>query len=141
MRRSGQATTAKAAPSVVAGSPRDAMANDFGIGNITQRRRFRPFILLVPDVADPSQEAAPLISLSKIGVEPISSRHSLRAPRRRARCPGGLGLVLAAIALLLQVAVPILHSPVLVGSAGPAGDLATGFDEHALCLAQGRGDP
>src|SRR5216683_6500352 len=74
-------------------------------------------------------------------VEPVSSRHSLRARRRRARCPGGLGLVLAAIALLLQVAVPILHSPVLVGSAEKAGDLAAGFDEHALCLAQGRGDP
>jgi hypothetical protein len=84
---------------------------------------------------------APLISLAKIGVEALASRRSLCAPRRRARCPSGLGLVLAAIALLLQVAVPILHSPVLVGSAGPAGDLATGFDEHALCLAQGRGDP
>ena len=84
---------------------------------------------------------APLISLVKIAVETLSSRRSLRATRRRAHCPGGLGLVLAAIALLLQVAVPILHSPVLVGSAEPAGDLATGFDEHALCLAQGRGDP
>src|SRR6266566_8271253 len=103
------------------------MANDFGIGNITQRRRFRPFILLVPDVADPSQEAAPLISLSKIGVKPISSGHGLHVRRRRARCPGGLGLVLAAIALLLQVAVPILHSPALVGSAEQTGDLAAGF--------------
>ena len=84
---------------------------------------------------------APLIPLSEIGVHALSSRHSLRAPRRRARCPGGLGLVLAAIALLLQIAVPILHLPVLVASAEPAGDLAAGFDEHALCLAQGRGDP
>ena len=72
--------------------------------------------------------------LAKIGVEALASRRSLCAPRRRARCPSGLGLVLAAIALLLQVAVPILHSPVLVGSAGPAGDLGAGFDEHALCL-------
>ena len=74
-------------------------------------------------------------------VETVSSRHSLLARRRSARCPGGLGLILAAIALLLQVALPILHSPVLVGSAEKAGDLAARFDEHALCLAQGRGDP
>src|SRR5258705_8909318 len=74
-------------------------------------------------------------------VEPVSTRYSPRAQRRRARCPGGLGLILAAIALLLQVALPILHPPVLVGSAEQAGDLAAGFDEHALCLAQGRGDP
>jgi hypothetical protein len=84
---------------------------------------------------------APLISLVKIAVETLSSRRSLRATHPRARCPGGLGLVLAAIALLLQVAVPILHLPGLVGSVEPAGDLAPGFDEHALCLAQGRGDP
>jgi hypothetical protein len=84
---------------------------------------------------------APLISLAKIGFAAVSSRHSLRAPRRRAHCPGGLGLVLAAIALLLQVTLPILHSPVLVGSAEQAGDLVAGFDEHALCRAQGRGDP
>ena len=82
-----------------------------------------------------------LISMSKIGVERVSSRYTPRARRRSARCPGGLGLVLAAIALLLQVAVPILHSSLLVGSAKTAGDLAAGFDEHALCLAQGRGDP
>jgi hypothetical protein len=74
-------------------------------------------------------------------VEPVSSRHGLRARRRPARCPGGLGLVLAAVTLLLQVALPILHLPVLVGSAEQAGDLAAGFDEHALCLGQGRGDP
>jgi hypothetical protein len=109
MGRISRATTAKAAPSVVVVSRRDAMANDFGIGHYC--------------------------------VEPVSSRHSLRARRRSARCPGGLGLILAAIALLLQVAVPILHSPVLVGSAEPSGDLAAGFDAHALCLAQGRGDP
>jgi hypothetical protein len=84
---------------------------------------------------------APWIPLSEIGVESVSARYSLRARCRSARRPGGLGLVLAAIALLLQVALAILHSPVLVGSAELAGDLAAGFDEHALCLAQGRGDP
>src|SRR6476659_6136769 len=84
---------------------------------------------------------APLMPLSEIGVESVSTRYSLRARCRSARRPGGFGLVLAAIALLLQVAVPILHSPVLVGFAEQAGDLAAGIDEHALCLAQGRGDP
>jgi hypothetical protein len=109
MRQISRATTAKAAPSVVVVSRRDAMANDFGIGHYC--------------------------------VEPVSSRHSLRARRRSARCPGGVGLVLASIALLLQVAAPILHSPLLVGSAEKTGKFATGFDEHALCLARGRADP
>jgi hypothetical protein len=142
MRRISRATTERAAPAAVVASRRDAMANDFGIGqycSATERRLMIPIAQRA--ISRSAVSPAPLISLAKIGVEALSCKRGLRAPRRCARCPGGLGLVLAAIALLLQVAVPILHSPVLVGSTEPAGDLATGFDEHALCLAQGRGDP
>jgi hypothetical protein len=118
------------------------MANDFGIGQYCSATERRLVISIAqPDLSRSAVSPVPLISLVKIAVETLSSRRSLRATRRRARCAGGLGRVLAAIALLLQVAVPILHLPVLVGSAEPAGDLAAGFDEHALCLAQGRGDP
>jgi hypothetical protein len=43
--------------------------------------------------------------------------------------------VLAAIALLLQIAIPTLHP---LGLANGAGDLSTAFDEHALCLSGDR---
>jgi hypothetical protein len=125
------------------------MVNHLGIGQycsatfvpMSPTRRRRLLISISQRALSRSAVSpAPLISLSKVGVEPVSARHSPRA-RRRARCPGGLGLVLAAIALLLQVAVPILHSPALVGSTEKAGDLSAGFDEHALCLAPGQSDP
>jgi hypothetical protein len=48
----------------------------------------------------------------------------------------GLARVLAAIALLLQIAVPSLHPP---GLANAIGDLSAAFDEHALCLSGDRG--
>jgi hypothetical protein len=54
---------------------------------------------------------------------------------------GGLGQVLAAVALLLQIAVPILHHPILLSVANSAGGLYGAYDEHALCLARGRSDP
>jgi DUF2946 family protein len=118
------------------------MANDFGIGQYCSATERRLVISIAQRALSRSAlSPAPLISLAKIGVRALSSRRSHRAPRGRAHCPGGLGLVLAAIALLLQVVVPILHSPVWIGSAEQAGDLAAGFDEHALCLAQGRSDP
>ena len=50
----------------------------------------------------------------------------------------GFGRVLAAIALLMQITIPILHSSTPLGLANKAGDLSTAFDEHALCLS---GDP
>jgi hypothetical protein len=58
--------------------------------------------------------------------------------RRRAQYPSsGLGQLLAAIALLLQIAIPGLHTPELLRLAAGVGDLAAAFDEHALCLARG----
>jgi hypothetical protein len=53
---------------------------------------------------------------------------------------GGLGQVLAALALLLQIAVPSLHRPILLSFANSAGDLNGAYDEHALCLARGNSD-
>jgi len=79
------------------------------------------------------------------------------APRRRARIevtgrpaalpslPGRrrersrLDLVFAVVALLAQIAGPVLHSPVLLRSAN--GDPPTGFDARALCLAPGSSAP
>lgn len=62
-----------------------------------------------------------------------------KKPRRRAnRSRGGLGLVLAAIALLLQIAIPSSHPPGQLGLANEAGDLSAAFDEHALCLSGDR---
>jgi hypothetical protein len=42
---------------------------------------------------------------------------------------------------LLQIAVPSLHRPILISSQNSAGDLNSAYDEHALCLAQGSGEP
>jgi hypothetical protein len=55
--------------------------------------------------------------------------------RRTVGFRGSLGRVLAAIALLLQIAVPSLHPPGQFGLANDAGDLSAAFDEHALCLS------
>ena len=49
--------------------------------------------------------------------------------------------MLAAIALLLQVAIPNLHPPGQLRLANDAGDLSAAFDEHALCLSGDRGTP
>jgi DUF2946 family protein len=54
---------------------------------------------------------------------------------------GGLGQILAAVALLLQIAVPGLHRPILLIFQNSAGDLNGAYDEHALCLAQRSEDP
>ena len=54
--------------------------------------------------------------------------------------PGRIGVVCAAIALLLQIAMPSLHPPGMLGSANGAGDFSVAFDEHALCLAWNSGD-
>jgi hypothetical protein len=48
-----------------------------------------------------------------------------------------LGLVLALLALLAQIAGPGLHPPALVSSANGAGEFAIAFGAHALCLASG----
>ena len=68
---------------------------------------------------------------------------SLARERRRQRRQAGrpryaFGRVLAAIALLMQITIPILHSSTPLGLANKAGDLSAAFDEHALCLS---GDP
>jgi hypothetical protein len=54
---------------------------------------------------------------------------------------GGLGKVLAAVALLLQIAVPSLHRPILISFQNSAGALNGAYDEHALCLALDRSLP
>jgi hypothetical protein len=48
--------------------------------------------------------------------------------------------VLSAIALLLQTALPGLHTPVSSGFKSAAAEFSAGFDPHALCLAQRGGD-
>jgi len=64
-----------------------------------------------------------------------------RGKRQRAgRPPCRLGQVLSALALLLQTALPGLHTPVPSGFTSAAGELSAGLDEHALCLAQRGGD-
>ena len=64
-----------------------------------------------------------------------------RGKRQRAgRPPCRLGQVLAAIALLLQTALPGLHTPVPSGFTSAAGEFSAGLDQHALCLAPRAGD-
>jgi len=54
---------------------------------------------------------------------------------------GGLGRVLAAIALVLQITLPILHPTTPPGLANDAADLYAAFDGHALCLSGDPGTP
>jgi hypothetical protein len=64
---------------------------------------------------------------------PAASASSLLVPRGgNSSC---LGLVLALIALLAQIAGPGLHPPALIGSGNGAGKLAIALGAHALCLA------
>lgn len=60
---------------------------------------------------------------------------------RRRREHSRLGVVLAVVALLAQIAGPALHAPVLTGLAKSVDRLAIAFDEHALCLAPGSAAP
>jgi hypothetical protein len=59
--------------------------------------------------------------------------------RGPAGCP--LGLFLAIVALLAQIAGPVLHPPLRWGSANGVGDLSAILGEHALCLAPNSGGP
>jgi hypothetical protein len=70
-----------------------------------------------------------------------NKRRSHDAPPRSTGYLGGLGQILAAVALLLQIAVPSLHRPILLIFQNSAGALNGAYDEHALCLARGSGDP
>ena len=54
---------------------------------------------------------------------------------RQRRKASPLGLILAVVALLAQIAGPSLHVPASVGSANSVATLTIAFDEHALCLA------
>ena len=64
-----------------------------------------------------------------------------RGKRPRAGRPSWRpGQVLSAIALLLQTALPGLHTPVPTGLKSAAGEFSAGLDQHALCLAQRAGD-
>jgi hypothetical protein len=59
--------------------------------------------------------------------------------RRAGRSRWGLGPVLAAMALLLQIiSVPTLHWPGPLGLANDSSDLSAALDEHALCLSGDR---
>ena len=68
------------------------------------------------------------------GLTISSSQH-----RRAGRSRWGLGRSLAAIALLLQIAIPTLQPPGPHSLANDTGDLSAPFDEHALCLSGDRG--
>jgi hypothetical protein len=70
-----------------------------------------------------------------------NKRRNRGPPPGRAGYLGGLGQVLAAVALLLQIAVPSLHRPILISSQNSAAALNGVYDEHALCLARDRSLP
>ena len=63
----------------------------------------------------------------------IATSSSSLARRRRER--PRLGVVLAIVALLVRIASPGLHAPVLIGSTNGSSNPTIGLDEHALCLA------
>jgi hypothetical protein len=52
-----------------------------------------------------------------------------------------LGLALAFLALLAQIAGSGLHPPILAGSANGGGKLAIAFGAHALCLTRDSTEP
>jgi hypothetical protein len=62
---------------------------------------------------------------------PAVSASSFALRRGKSSC---LGLVLALLALLAQIAGPGPHPPALVSSANGAGELAIAFGAHSLCL-------
>ena len=68
------------------------------------------------------------------GVPADSASSSLALRRGKS---SRLGLVLALLALLAQIAGAGLHSPALIGSANGAGKLAVAFGAHALCSGFG----
>jgi hypothetical protein len=70
----------------------------------------------------------------------VSYRRRNRSSLSQRADLGGLGQILAAVALLLQIAVPGLHRPILLIFQNSASDLSGAYDEHALCLAQRSGD-
>jgi hypothetical protein len=74
--------------------------------------------------------------ISGILTEPLKSRTGIRRERPLNR----LGQVLAAIALLLQLALPGLHTPTPLGSNQESGTYSGVLDEHALCLAGNGGN-
>ena len=60
---------------------------------------------------------------------------------RRRRQSARLGVVLALVALLVQIAEPGLHAPALIGPANGIGNFSFAFDAHALCLASNEKGP
>jgi hypothetical protein len=58
---------------------------------------------------------------------------------RRRGAHAGFGQVVAAIALLLQIALPGPHTPLPLNFTNDSSDFSTAFDEHALCLARDDG--
>ena len=70
-----------------------------------------------------------------------NKRRNHDAPPRRAGYLGGLGQILAAVALLLQTAAPSLHRPILLTLQDSADALNGAYDEHALCLGRDSSRP
>ena len=60
---------------------------------------------------------------------------------RRRRQSARFGVVLALVALLVQIAEPGLHAPALIGPANGLGNFSFAFDAHALCLASNENGP
>jgi len=66
------------------------------------------------------------------GAPAVSASPSLIRGRRETSC---VGLVLAIVALLVQIAGPGLHAPSPIRLADHVGTFAVGLDPHALCRA------
>lgn len=58
----------------------------------------------------------------------------------RERASDRFGQALLAIALLLQLALPVLHTTPLLGFDGKSGAFSNVLDEHALCLVRDGGN-
>ena len=70
---------------------------------------------------------------NEMTVAPATPSSLARSRRRSPR----LYVVLALVALLVQIAGPGLHTPVLIGSTNGIGNFSFAFDAHALCRASG----
>src|SRR6516164_2461880 len=70
----------------------------------------------------------------RTGLSEAGSRKGNHPRGRRAHQPARSGVLFAAIALLLQIAVPSPHRPSQIESPNSAHAAFDSFDEHALCL-------
>jgi len=82
----------------------------------------------------------PRIAAFEIEVTGAPAASSSSLARRRREHPR-LRVVLAVVALLVQIASPGLHAPVRIGSTNGNSNPTIGLDEHALCLAPHNNTP